>query len=698
MRFIQRSVLVSETARGSRLRLRNVPPCALRSRKRLIFLLLATTCLSRLAAADLVLVADGRPKAVVVLSDIPSRSAVQAADTLVSLVEKSSGAKLPVAREHDLAELRLADGKLQAIVRGQEPAVFVLVGDSRIARQLGASSDGLGPGGTLLRTCPNALVLLGTDDKTPADNDGSYYAVVTFLEDVLGVRMLWPGELGTVVPEHKTIQVPPLDRRFTPRIGQRRIRSAHYSDRMQVGLDYLAVTKAEFDRQIAALHSHEWFRWQRLGGNVGIASGHAFGQVWNKYHAEHPEWFAMQPNGSRDQSKLSPDRCRLCKSNLALIDALARDKIEELRRTGGQSASLCPNDGGSATFCQCPECKRLDPPEGRKISLWDFTGPQRREFEYVSLTDRMVWFWNHMAERIVKEFPQVTLGVYAYSVYEAPPVREKLHPSLAVGFVGGSYSRDAMRREAREEWDAWSKMATKIFWRPNLLLFGRRTGTPAVYVHKLAEDLRRFTDHGLLGTDFDSCVHNWATEGLNYYVLSRLLWDPSADVDAMLDDYCRAGFGPGWRDVRRYFARLEELTNRIAAEELPITAPYTPEVVAELGKLLDAADKAADGDTVRRRVTFLRRGLEFAALQQRSHALAAAAGEDRPSAELKAAVHAVQQEKWLLMRRIFREDHMAVNVAMVGWGGEGLFRRLGWSGAKSVDRKVLDADEQGRPE
>ena len=46
--------------------------------------------------------------------------------------------------------------------------------------------------------------------------------------------------------------------------------------------------------------------------------------------ADHPEWFAMQPNGSRDQSKLGPERSRFCVSNPELIEAIAAEKIEEL--------------------------------------------------------------------------------------------------------------------------------------------------------------------------------------------------------------------------------------------------------------------------------------------------------------------------------------------------------------------------------
>jgi hypothetical protein len=658
-----------------------------------VFLTQAVTGLGE----DVTLVADGQAQSVIVLSDNPSRAAQQAGELLQSLLLKSSDAELAIVNEHALSDVRIEGGILRASVKGRRPSTFVLLGESKLAEQLGATSEGLGPGGTLLRTYPNVLVLLGADEKTPADPNGSQYAVVNFLEDVLGIRQLWPGELGLVVPSHRTVRVPAIDRCYTPRIGQRKIRNSHYNDRIQVGLDYLGLTKAQLDNQMAAVKTDEWFRWQRLGGSVGISAGHAFGYTWEKYHRDHPEWFAMQPNGSRDLSNLSPERARLCKSNLALIDALARDKIEELRRTGGKSASLCPNDGGAATFCQCPQCKQLDPPEGRPITLSDRTGRPPRDFACVSLTDRMVWFWNRLAERIGKEYPDAWLGVYAYSAYKAPPLREKLHPNLAVGFVGVSYSREADRRQALDDWEAWSKMASKIYWRPNLLLFGRRTGTPAVYVHKLADDLRFVTQRSLVGTDFDSCMHNWATEGLNYYVLSRLLWNPQVDVDAVIDDYCQAGFGQSWREIRRYFGRIEELTSQIAAEGLPLTAPYTPAVVDELKARLDAADKEADNETIRRRVDFLRRGLEFTALQHKAHALIDSVEKGHVSPELKSSVHAVQQEKWLLMRRIFREDPMAVNVAAIAWGGEGTFRRFGWNGIKSVPEEVVKADEEGRP-
>lgn len=654
------------------------------------------------AALPLQLVVDGKAKSLIVLADRPSTAAREGAELLAAQIERISGAKLPIVSESSLQEAKIAAGSLVATTPRGPATTFVLVGESALARQLGATSEGLGAGGILIRTTPNALVLLGADDKTPADPDGTRYAVTTFLEESLGFRSLWPGELGLVAPPRQTVSVAAIDRKFSPLIAQRKIRSSSYNNRVQLGLDYLGVKKADYDRNFAHAFSSgpkvpDWFKWQRLGGSIGLVAGHAYGYTWEKYHREHPEWFALQSNGSRDLTQLVPERARLCKSNLALIEALARDKIAELDRTGARGVSLSPNDGGRATFCMCAECKKLDPPEGRTIQLWDLIPSPRREFDYVSLTDRMVWFWNQLATRIAVKHPNATLTVYAYSAYKAPPVREKLHSNIAVGFVGLNYRRDVEREQARTDWDAWSRATNKLYWRPNLLLFSRREGTPSLYAHKLGEDVRYFAHHSLLGTDFDSCMHHWSTEGVNYYVLARLLWNPDANIDAILDDYCAAGFGEAAGAVRRYLTRIEKITDRIAANDLTVTELYTPEAISALSALLDEADRLNADATVRRRIAFLRRGLAFTALQHRAHQFVARHAVTPLTPAEKRELAAVQQEKWLFMRRLFREEPLAVNVPQVAWGSEGAFGKLGWSGAKSVSKEIADADEDGRP-
>jgi hypothetical protein len=618
-------------------------------------------------ARAVTLVEKGKARAVIVLPDKPSPAAEAAARVLREHVRQMSGAELPV--------------RMEGLVKGEPNAeeAWVLVGEGKLTGKLGLSSKGLGAGGIALSAKGHVLALFGSDGRTPTDPHGTRYAVTTFLEDKLGVRYLWPGELGKVVPRRDTIAVADFAYRFTPQLGQRRIRNMGYHDRMQVGLDRLGFTKADYLRlraeaERARVGPSDWFGWHRLGGTLSLNGGHAFTHYWARYGKDHPEWFALQHDGSRDQSR-APTRARLCKSNAELIEAVAREKIEELRRNPGLlGVALGPNDGGRPSFCTCPKCEALDDPRGRKVLLWDFSKGARRDFEHVSLTDRVVYFWNAVAERVAKVHPDRFLVVDAYSAYAAPPVGRKLHPNLVVRFAPLSYHSEEYRQESLRDWDGWAKAAKRMYFRPNLMLLGRRDGLPLLYVHKFGQDFRRLAGRGMMGTDFDSCCHHWATQGLNYYVVARLHWRPDQDVSAVVDDYCRAGFGPAAGSVRRYFARLEALTNEYASGKGRAPARFGG-AIAGLRKELERARKEASSNAViAKRIDFLEMGLRWTEVEARAHALLA-----DPKKPDRAAAKKVLDERFALMREIFVKAPLALNVAYISWGEDGLWPRLGWA-------------------
>lgn len=612
-------------------------------------------------------VEKGRARAVIILPERASPVAEGAARVLQEHIRQMSEAELPIRTEERITGSPTND------------QAWVLVGEGKFTDKLGLTSKGLGPGGIVLHAKGNVLALFGTDARTLSDPHGTRYAVTTFLEDKLGIRYLWPGELGKVVPRRESIALDDFQYRYTPQLAQRRIRSMAYHDRIQVGLDRLGFKKQDYERLLAKaqrtqLESPDWFGWQRLGGTLNMSGGHAFGQLWAKYGKDHPEWFAVQPNGSRDQSR-NPDRARLCKSNSDLITAIAKEKIEELTRNPALlGVALGPNDGGRTSFCTCPKCEALDSPKGRKVLLWDFTKSSQRDFEHVSLTDRMVFFWNAIAEQVAKVHPDKLLVVDAYSVYAAPPIERMLHPNLVVRFAPLAYHDEDYRRESLADWEGWSKAAKQIYFRPNLMLLGRRDGLPLIYVHKFGADFRHLAGHGMMGTDFDACCHNWATQGLNYYVVARLHWNPEQDVNTIVDDYCRAGFGPAGKSVRRYFDRLESLLNEASTKKTKATVAFNPEALAGTRKQLDQAAKEAGSDsTIAKRVAFLELGLRWTEVETRAHAFLT-----DPAKVDKEAARKTLDERFALMREVFQKTPLAVNVAYISWGEDGLWSRLGW--------------------
>ena len=645
-------------------------------------------------AAEISLTQDGQPKAVIVLS--PSMHPSDLAVTvLVSHVRQMSGATLPVLGEAELHDARIEGGKVIASGGKIAAETFILLGESELTRRLGLSLDGIGAGGILLKSGGNTIALLGRDDGSSGKRkDSASHAVFNFLE-TLGCRSLWPGETGKVVPQKRTITVADLDVRFTPPIGQRNIRFTDGQARGVVqGLVSLGSTLDDFHRAKDAASKTEseggWGAWNGLGGNIGIVGGAAGGGLrggWAEHGKAHPEWFALQADGTRDQSK-AKERWRLCVSNPGLIEHVANDIITRLGGKAQNAISLCPNDGGYSSFCMCDACKALDAPNGAKIKLLQFAhvgGAERTEVDYVALSDRYVHYWNAIAERVTKAVPDQLFLVEAYSYYSDPPAREKLHPSLVLRYVPNT----------ADGWKGWEAAGAKrVYWRPNNLHSGYRDGMLSPRARENSATLSYLAAHGMLATDMDTIYNNWATQGLHYYAMARLSWNPAQTFDALLDDYCKTGFGAGAEFVRKYFLLAEKgVVLGVGKGVLP---QVSPETISELRASLVAAANATEKDAPsHRRVAFLRAGLEFTAASAEAHRLAAAMdGGTKVDAQ---TVNAVMERRWQIMRAILKNHPLAVNVGVVAAADIVLNRSLGWKGpsdaAKSGKLQLQPGDD-----
>lgn len=628
--------------------------------------LAAVCCGARAGEPALVLVRDGQPACVIVTAAAPSLPAAAGAAELQAYVKKASGAVVPIKKEDALS----ADERAGALV---------VVGAGQLAREAGADAASLPPEGFLIRTAGRRLILLGRDDPVRGRDcqQGTYFAAAALLEDALGVRWLWPGPLGEVVPPARTIAVGPLDRRESPRLVQRKLRdwlAGRTGDKWDAARRAMAMDDARLGEMAA--QSAAWLRRQRLGRSVEFQYGHAFGSWWERHHQAHPDWFAQQSGGGREwpAGLGGYDRVKICVSNPAVLDQWAADALAFFKaHPEAASFSASPNDNAYSGHCMCERCRAWDAPDAPKVQLASVDEKGGKvAFEYPALTDRYVHFYNLAAERLAREAPGKLVGGYAYGAWKTPPVRERPRENVLIGFVGFGYTSDEARAEARRSWDAWAKTAPRLFLRPNLLHDGY--GYPLNYARRLGEDLRHCGETGMTAADFDSLVHHWAGQGLNYYVLARMLWNPSADVDAIINDYCRSGFGAASPAVRAYFDALERHTNSLAAALPPgaggrspdfiQAAPerFTPDVLAALGGHVEKARGLAAGDpVVLKRVEFLAAGLEYARLQTGAIRAIRAAEQSKDWTAARAAVEARE--------RFLRENlyEFALGVPNLAW-------------------------------
>ncbi len=515
-----------------------------------------------LGPAGLTLVKNGEPASVIVTSGRPTDGQAQAAAELQEHIRIMSGATLPVVEEQQLS----ADaGK-----------ALILVGQSNLATQHGVDTTALERETFLIKTDRGALILAGEDGGRKRNaRTGTLWAVYDFLQDQLGCRWIWPGEIGRVVPRRETIEVGELDVRETPLIKVRDIRMVaqekHRAAYEKEGLGRLLDLGETYDR--ISEDERVWLRRMRMGRSFRLSYGHAFTDWWDQYQDSHPRIFALQPDGRRGPKKDSrPDFVKMCVSNPKLWELqLAPIKKHAQQGARGMWLNACENDG-SGGFCTCRQCRAWDadpsadaPPARRIEDGSDVDVQQGLETELPeSLSDRYARWYNELARQARQLDPEARVIAYAYSRYRSPPAKlERIEPNVWIGYVGfNAYPRpDDYRQLSVDEWFGWSRLGATVFLRSNSLFYCGE-GAPYVVSHQLAEDLKFQIENGLRATDFDCLQGYWATTGPSYYLLARMLWDSGAEADRVLDEFYGA-FGPMKPIVEEYFDYWEDFTVRL---------------------------------------------------------------------------------------------------------------------------------------
>jgi hypothetical protein len=518
------------------------------------------------------------PAPIVLAKDAPVQVR-EAAGQLAAYIEKVSGAKAPIV-ESDPARL---------------PERAIWIGAQGPVRSLfpQTSFDFQHPEETLVAVNGPHLLIAGRDRMAGevATESGTVHAIYSFIGKDLGVRWLWPGALGTDIPRSQRIAFAPFERRFHPPFRY---------------------------RLLWPRNPPEWHRAQHvLDVSFRYEAGHGFTKWWDAYHEAHPDYFALQPNGTRTARTAA--EVKLCTSNPKVAEQWLALAEEAFRNDPAKiSMSASPNDGPG--FCVCKECRALDHPDGPPV------------FGYVALTDRYVKFWNTLARGLRQRFPQreAWVGAYAYSAYRSPPIAERLEPNIAIGYVGHfPMGSDESRRAEKEQWLGWAKQAKAMIYRPNLFHYsGGFLGLPTLSLRKTIEDFRFLAEHQCIGLEVDTLPMCWATQGVQNYLMAQLAYDPLQDGEALLRDYCERGFGPAAGEVLNYFrhldaghdAVLERITHssgqaRQATEFFQEI--YTDAFWARAASFFQAADAKLAGapEIYRQRLDFLRTGFEGARLQ-----------------------------------------------------------------------------------
>ena len=501
----------------------------------------------------------------------------------------------------------------------------VVFGGAEAARGFGVELEALPDETAVVRRRGSRLYVGGV-------GAGASHALTYVLESA-GCRYLWPGKLGKFIPRRDVIVLPEIDVMHTPQLQMRAIReNAFLSPRHAVTTTALGFRKEEFERRQLEANcdrpgNRSFWLWHGVNDGRGTPGqqkgpgkykwGHYFKDYIARYMDSHPDWFALQADGSRRQGEA--ERPCFCLTNEGLIGETIENLVRDFAENPEAVAlSACLPDGGHTTPCMCERCRRLDSPDASPRTYRMYV-PKTGEFRYVNMTDRVFWFMNRLADGVAARLPGKKLTTYAYSYYTDPPCWVRPSTNLVVLSVAGDYVNAYPRRDggdsrgyARENMAAWSSFGNLLLWRPNCIR-GFNCVIPQNCSRRIFEDLETFKANGTVGTDFDCNDEQWAIKGITFYMTAKAhLNIDRLDYDTLLDDYC-AAFGGAKGAAKRFFLELERTTEAAADARCGIDGYidfFDPAPFAAI--LAQAESDAGDDDMALRRVRFLETGLEYA--------------------------------------------------------------------------------------
>ena len=495
-----------------------------------------------------------------------------------------------------------------------------------------------------ISTSGNVITLSGSNARSV------YYAVSHFLEDFCGVFFVTPFE--QIVPAKKQLTLPEINAQGSPYFFYRHIyRGSSRKD-----------DKGKF-AVMRRLNNDDTGRiYPQFGGVVGFGPPRFVHTMWSyvpqeKFFAAHPEYYALV-NGKRRPGRES----QLCFSNpdlpSVIYDQLVRYIEQGDRSCAGRKTArllfydISINDNGN--FCRCEKCLELIRKHGH--------------------SGAMLYMLNPVAEKLGKSHPEIMITTLAYSFTSDVPKdilpAENIIIRLCPRINQAASIHAPENREFVKQVKGWSKVCKNLFiWDYAETYIKGGSGMPFASELYYADRYRFYADNGVKGIMWE---HPFEPEAdmyeLKFYLETKLLEDPYADVAALTAKFMDAYYGKAAKDILEARKILDSSRKRSNAYIRFMSTPdeFQFSTAAELRAMqacFDRAEKAVAGDELLfARVRRARRGIDricvFRALPPALRKAESSASYDR---ELAQQSMARLQQSWIkyLERYPQKEEYIA---------------------------------------
>lgn len=310
----------------------------------------------------------------------------------------------------------------------------------------------------------------------------------------------------------------------------------------------------------------------------------------------HPEYFSFV-NGRRTADQL-------CPSNPTLAPLIiARLKEEMAKQPDKHVWSVSQNDNES--YCHCPDCTKAIEEEGAPSGpLLRFINKIAKEFPDETIST-LAYQWSRKAPKLTKPESNVQIMLCTIEADRSRPIGE------------GSSTQDFVK-DIRD----WHAITDNIYLWDYTVNFNHQIA-PFPNLYTLQPNIQFFVRSGvnqLFEQTNTSPGHEFSE--LKAYLLARLMWNPNADDQAIIHDFCQGYYGPAGMHIEQYITDISkaitESKTRLDIFESPTKHAddyLSAKKLDEYGNMLflaAAATAAPDHEIYRQRVETVRLSLNYA--------------------------------------------------------------------------------------
>ncbi len=328
------------------------------------------------------------------------------------------------------------------------------------------------------------------------------------------------------------------------------------------------------------------------------------------YFAVHPEWFSMDENKKRVNTR------QLCFSNPELRKELTKNALLyykfQTEKNGKSYLTIDLNDT-AYNMCRCDNCMAL-----------------QKKYKTPGAP-----FFDFLAE-ICNSHPEIEFVTLAYqrSLTQHPPVDYPNFPkNLTIIFcpINGLYS-DTFKHGNQDDladMAAWVKLAKEVWvwYYPNTYTDGKFKAPivpPVGNFERIAEDICAMAACKVTGTYFEhdagGITSRTNLSEMQSWVMFKLFENPSRDVQTLMRDFAEHYYGKAADMILQFANELENERKHAVANNIKWyynMQKYhylTPEKLARWNDMFDKASAQVD-DTVRWRLDLARAGLDCACVE-----------------------------------------------------------------------------------